>query len=319
MLAIDRITNHPNYDPGSQDDRGGDMKGPYAGYDIAVYHLTEESKTKLKKNMKKEALWPACLPKKLSEYVGSKGIFSGWLDQEPSYRVSTNKISAYEFNYLTLQTTLVETVPCRDPVWMRSTTSSFYNEDTFYPKGTECFRDTTQASCFLFGNSGSGVVRQFSKTSSQEEQYAFTGPLSMSKSCDQILIVDNKITYSSENPGVFTDAYCYLPWIAAMYGMKLPESYIPNASCGRSTGHRRNIDRPMCRGRDAENLNRGGEDPPPPEIRECDFTYQEEGSGEVHDRCKLYAQEGFAYNIYLCKVPLILVQSYFYRIKVATT
>ena len=34
-------------------------------------------------------------------------------------------------------------------------------KDTFYPAATKCYRDPAQASCFLFGNSGSGVVRTF--------------------------------------------------------------------------------------------------------------------------------------------------------------
>ena len=94
--------------------------------------------------------------------------------------------------------------------------ASGVNKDTFYPAGTKCYVDPSRSSCFLFGNSGSGVLRKFTP-----DKYAFTGPLSMSKSCDQIWIVDKQITYSAENPGIFTDAYCYLPWIAGMYGMKI--------------------------------------------------------------------------------------------------
>ena len=47
------------------------------------------------------------LPKRPEEYISKQGIFSGWLDQEPFYRVSTDKISAYEMNYLTLRATQV--------------------------------------------------------------------------------------------------------------------------------------------------------------------------------------------------------------------
>ena len=56
--------------------------------------------------------------------------------------------------------------------------------------------------------------------------------------------------------GVFTDAYCYLPWIAGEYGMKLPESYSPKDSCGQEIGLRENIEQAVCYGQDAENLNR---------------------------------------------------------------
>ena len=107
VLHLERITNHPSYSPGTVGDIGADLKGPYAGGDIAVYHLREESKTKLKRAMIARKLWPACLPKRPEEYTSRLGIFSGWLDQEPFYRVSTDKISAYEINYLTLRATQV--------------------------------------------------------------------------------------------------------------------------------------------------------------------------------------------------------------------
>ena len=48
----------------------------------------------------------------------------------------------------------MEEVPCKDPSWMKT------EEGTFYPAGTKCYLDPSQASCFLFGNSGSGVARR---------------------------------------------------------------------------------------------------------------------------------------------------------------
>ena len=224
---------------------------------------------------------------------------------------------------------------CKDPAWMQSKSSSFYGEETFYPAGTECYRDPSQASCFLFGNSGSGLVRQFNKSSPR--QHAFTGPLSMSKSCDQIWILDKAIQYGSENPGVFTDAYCYLPWIAAMYGMKLSENYISKESCGRAIGNKNNINLKDCMGQDVEVLSKECNDElcflksrptglwrlgyfgtteyrSGRRFRKCDFTFKEEldnGVIELWDECRLFSEEGYAYNIYLCKV--ILCQLLFFE------
>ena len=114
VLHLAKITNHPNYSPGTEKDVGADLKGPYAGGDIAVYHLRDDSKTKLKKAMKARKLWPACLPKRPEEYTSKQGIFAGWIDQEPFYRVSTDKISTYEMNYLTLRATQVQSLTiCR--------------------------------------------------------------------------------------------------------------------------------------------------------------------------------------------------------------
>ena len=209
---------------------------------------------------------------------------------------------------------------------MNTTVALSNGEGTFYPAATECYRDPSISSCFLFGNSGSGVLRKFTP-----DKYAFTGPLSMSKSCDQIWIVDKQITYSAENPGIFTDAYCYLPWIAGMYGMKMPPDYATKPSCSRTVGSRENIEQSNCVGQDAENQDRGrcllwesegfasledclAEKPlynnsgTGKQRKKCDFTYNytyiEDGqeTSFIWDKCRLFAQEGYAYNIYMCKV-----------------
>ena len=129
----------------------------------------------------------------------------------------------------------VEEVACKDPSWMKTS-------GTFYPAGTKCYLDPSQSSCFLFGNSGSGVARRITPDGA-EAQYAFTGPLSMSKSCDNLIILDEKVTYGAENPGIFTDAYCYLPWIAETYGMSLADGYTRPSSCDQAQGNKRNNQR----------------------------------------------------------------------------
>ena len=163
----------------------------------------------------------------------------------------------------------------------------------------------------------------------------------MSKGCDQISIYDNQITYSAENPGVFTDAYCYLPWIAAEYGMSLPAGFTSKDSCSRSRGDRRNIDQENCYGMDIENLDRGRckdwmTNPPQPakahgityasetdcldkiypnipltsgggrQYRKCDFSYKDptDTTTGKWDQCRLFSEEGYAYNIYRCKVVM---------------
>ena len=244
---------------------------------------------------------------------------------------------------------------CKDPEWMNTTVSSFNGQGTFYPAGTECYRDPSTSSCFLFGNSGSGVLRKFTRDNQTPAQYAFTGPLSMSKSCDQIWIIDKQIMYSAENPGIFTDAYCYLPWIAGMYGMKMPPDYSVKPSCGRTVGNRENIEQSDCVGQDAENQDRGrclnwenegfetlddchAETPlydnsilynSGKHYNKCDFTYKythiEDGQEKsfIWDKCRLFAQEGYAYNIYMCKVVFgpetIWLQFYCCRILKETT
>ena len=185
----------------------------------------------------------------------------------------------------------------------------------------------------------------------------------MTKSCDSVFIFDNQISYSSANPGIFTDAYCYLPWIAATYGMKLPEGFTAKPSCGESRGRRDTIDEAVCLGQDAEGLRRSRcknwdstnpstgmpyyqteyecqqdilkngiskvcveiEGPERPGSRllvypdlckqperaagknykECDFKnqrYTKNGWDLPWNQCMLESREGYAYNIYMCKV-----------------
>ena len=101
VLQIEQVTNFPGYEQGMEGDVGENLKGPYAGGDIAVYHLTSESKRKALKRMKEKTLSPACLPQK--EYKSEKGLFAGWLDHEPFYRVGTGDIQALEEEYLTVK------------------------------------------------------------------------------------------------------------------------------------------------------------------------------------------------------------------------
>ena len=102
VLKILKIINFPGYQQGTNKDRGENLKGPYAGGDIAVYKITPESKKRAKIRMNEGTLSPACLPEK--SYKSERGIFAGWLDQEPFYRVSTINIQAYERQYLRIRT-----------------------------------------------------------------------------------------------------------------------------------------------------------------------------------------------------------------------
>ena len=105
VLEILEIINFPGYNPGTNEDKGKDLKGPYAGGDIAVYKITSDSKEKAKIRMRMENgkwLSPACLPER--SYEKERGVFAGWLDQEPFYRVSTTNIQDYEDEFLRIRT-----------------------------------------------------------------------------------------------------------------------------------------------------------------------------------------------------------------------
>ena len=151
---------------------------------------------------------------------------------------------------LLLRHVQLEETFCKDPLWMKS--STYYPPSKSNPclislylkvfiLDVQCFRDSTESSCLFFGSSGSPVVRplktnsiidsSFSNINLSEAQYAWIGPLSISKGCDRAAIISNddgdQVKLGSENPGIYTDGSCYLDWIAEEYEMKLDLRFLP--------------------------------------------------------------------------------------------
>ena len=173
VLEILKITNHPGYNPGTEEDFGPYIKGPFTGSDISVYHVNDANLT-----LEEGSFWPACLPRLESS---SEDIFAGWMDPEPTYRVrGSSRVATLKTNYFLPRKSQVRKVSCADPTWM--------NSHTYYPPATICYKDPTESSCFQNGNSGSSVMTHFkaSENGSDVDAYAFTGPLSMHKGCDQV-------------------------------------------------------------------------------------------------------------------------------------
>ena len=198
VLNVLEITKHPGYSPGTEEDFGSNIKGPFNGYDISVYQVDD---TNLQ--LEEGKLWPACLPR-LEEESSSNltpgpvsvpvktpkssslelDFFAGWMDPEPAYRaVGTDKLANRIIDYFYPRKTLVQKVSCADPKWMRS--------NTYYPPATVCYKDPSESSCFQNGNSGSSVMTHFKAKVDETsfvtvDAFAFTGPLSMHKGCDQV-------------------------------------------------------------------------------------------------------------------------------------
>jgi hypothetical protein len=165
------------------------------------------------------------------------------MDPEPTYRIEGDeRLATHTLNYFLPRHTQVQKVKCADPDWMKS--------KTYYPPATICYKDPSESSCFQNGNSGSSVMAHFNAKFNETHNvpaYAFTGPLSMHKGCDQTLTVHGEFIYGSKNPGVFTDARCYMHWIAAIYGMMMPQGYEMPSSCGQSSGRKDDIEKSTCR------------------------------------------------------------------------
>jgi hypothetical protein len=253
VFDIKEIINHPNYKPPV---KGGSLTGgPIDGYDISVYIVNDANFT----TMNTSFIWPACLPKADDAYYpGSRGILVGWNEPLPTYLDSYNFLQTYVNQNLIVREALYEGQSvCSDPAWMKS--------NTYYPPGTLCYTDAAWASVVQFGTSGSGLVRPFLSVNANETRYSWIGPLSFSKGSDCSRLVYNwrgiysglsiytrqVINYSS-TPAVFTDARCYLDWIAAQYGLTLPASYSKPASCSLSAGDKLAANNTNCLSRDIE-------------------------------------------------------------------
>ena len=123
----------------------------------------------------------------------------------------------------------------------------------------------------------------------------------MSKSCDLAMIVNGRVTYASENPGVFTNAICYLDWIANQYGLRMPDDFKKPSSCSESKGNIHDLQKKSCRASGdfiKTSLDISNEYPflqNSSRFTYCDFTQKN------WEQCELFAQEGYAYNLYQCK------------------
>ena len=139
-------------------------------------------------------------------------------------------LQGYVNENLLLREALFQGKPCADPSWMKS--------NTYYPPGTVCYTEAAWAGSVTFGISGSGLMRPFTYSNSNEAEtrYSWAGPLSMYKGSDLSTGALNPPVIYSSNPAVFTDARCYLDWIAAQYGLALPAGSTKPATCDKSTG-----------------------------------------------------------------------------------
>ena len=190
VLDVHKIVQHSGYSPGTEKDIGRHKKGPFNGYDISIYHVKDDDLW-----LNESRLWPACLPRleeethsgrSDSEVTSSdenKTFFAGWMDPEPSYRsLGAERVANGIIDYFYPRKIQAQKVNCSDPAWMSS--------NTYYPPATICYKDPSESSCFQNGNSGSSVMTHFQQFDDDgtnfTDAYAFTGPLSMHKGCDQV-------------------------------------------------------------------------------------------------------------------------------------
>ena len=279
VLNVVSFTNHPKYNP---------SKGPIAGFDLAVYKVDDSPLREPDVVSFDSGIWPACFPKE--EYVEEgPGVVAGWRDPMPIYFNYNNvEQNAYGYNLINkaLRQARMEVMnECKDPDWME-----IEGDSSYYPQGVICAQDPSASSCFHFGNSGSGLLLPFVDWPKGPRRYSWVGSLSMYRGCDQTTAVDTsgsiQEAWAGENPGIFTQASCYLPWLAKEYGMVLGSELQKVAGvCSPAKGKRHQSGQKKCK------TNLG---------TECDFSreYQIQITSldpiviKFVDKCKLIGIEG---------------------------
>jgi hypothetical protein len=288
-IRIREIRNHPNYKPLSKESINS---GPIGGFDISVYIVDD---IKFSAQLNPDYVWPACLPKSEESYLaGNRGILAGWNEPRPTQWISGLSLQEYINQDLIVNEALFERQPaCSDPTWMRS--------NTYYPAGTVCYTEAAWAASIQFGLSGSGLVRPFISTTGTTH-FSWIGPLSLSKGSDRSLISNsgNLIGYSS-NPAVFTDAFCYLDWIAAQYGLSLPASYIKPSSCNIASGDKLAVNNANCLSRAFLFFDTTDTD----QDKKCQFTPEFKKCQEYYNFIKYLPQQlQYRSNFYYCNNAL---------------
>ena len=240
VLNVVSFTNHPQYDP---------SLGPIGGFDLAVYKVEDSPLQAPDVVSYDSGIWPACFPKEA--YVEKvPGVVAGWRDPTPtffSYDDAEQNANGYRLRNLELNQARMEVMKeCKDPDWMKIQNSSYY------PQGVICAQDPSASSCFHFGNSGSGLLLPFVGRPKGPRRYSWVGSLSMYRGCDQATSVDtfgsSREAMAGKNPGIFTQASCYLPWLAKEYGMELGSELEKVAGlCSPAKGKRNQLRQKTCK------------------------------------------------------------------------
>ena len=217
-------------------------------------YIVDDSKLAVRLNL--TSIWPACLPhtKEDSHIPGNWGILASW--KALTSLGESQDLQGYVNENLLFREALLEGTPCADPAWMKS--------NTYYPPGTVCYTEAAWAGAVTFGISGSGLMRPFTYSNSKEAEtrYRWDGPLSPFKGSDLSTVFPPHIIYYSSNPAVFTDARCYLDWIAAQFGLTLPAGYAKPASCDKSNGDKAAQNNTNCLSQHPNSLK----------LKKCNFT-----------------------------------------------
>merc|ERR1711892_631318 len=293
VLPILDIKRHPKFDT---------KIGPIAGNDIAVFKIDDK---KIRNNPdERKKFNPVCFSNQELKKQGRmenegkeapSGIHAGWAEPPPLnflLRNAPSYVPLYR-DFFKQWHYRMDIVECKDP-----TNSTFgplkCPSNTSYPAATVCANDFAKTACFTSGESGSPLMQPDIKN-----RFHAKGLLSFVKGrgCD----------IYSNNPSAYTKLSCFLPWIAAQYGMDYePEEDSVPSSCSKENPGSISTDK-NCTVLEGANAVKEKCQNTPSSLqeqfageRDCIFPFYY--NGKKYDHCIIFTEAGFVYPVFRCPI-----------------
>merc|ERR1711892_326769 len=291
VLTILDIKRHPKFNT---------EKGPIAGNDIAVFKIDDK---KIRNNPdKRKNLNPVCFSnQELKRQTGGEdapsGIHAGWTAAPPLTfltRYAPAYVPLYREFFKQWHYRMDILVKCQDPIDSAFGVNLTCPSNTAYPAATICAKDSANTACFSSGESGSPLMEK-----DELDRFHATGLLSFVKGrgCD----------IYSNNPSAYTKLSCFLPWIAAQYGMDYePEEDSDPSSCSQETPGSISTDK-NCTVLEGANAGKEKCQNIPSSLqgqfageRDCIFPFYY--NGKKYDHCIIFTEAGFVYPVFRCPI-----------------
>jgi len=290
LLPIKDIVRHPNFNT-------SEGAGPIGGSDIAIFKV-DDSSIQGKSSLR---LYPICLPSKEKETPGKQtGIHSGWSKPPPFHFIEERAEGYLPFyrDFFKQWHYKMDILPkCQDPQLDGVFGGELeFPSNTFYPPGTVCATDFSTQSCFSTGDSGSPLMKA-EKT--RPMRFYAEGILSFVKGCNVFTFGATdlnetrwQLNQQSQNPSTYTKLSCFLPWVAAQYGLDYKPDGPTDPACVEGQGDPLDEEKNICR------ITPSGLTDIFEGEKECIFPFIY--NNQKYEECVLFDESGFVYPVFRC-------------------
>ena len=300
IMQIKDIKKHPNYAISR-----GAGNTQFVTNDIAAIIVDDDVYQHL---FERNQIYPACLPtSRRKSSFGSPSVHSGW-STPPSlqflFEFAPPYVAFYE-DFIKQWHYQMVISECRDPLINPILgTNLTFPTNTYYPPGLICAKEFTRQFCPTSGESGSPLM-----VKDGEGKYYAHGILSFIKGCDVFAFGAGNsrgnryfLNQLSENPSVYTNLFCFLPWIADQYNLEYTPSEEIDPACSIGSGDINDVTNPgnpnfnfTCRNTPSNLLEANQEIELP-----CIFPYYFDG--QLMEECIQFDQEGLFLPLFRCPI-----------------